>query len=153
MGPTRVVIDQMPSAVERRCGGKIEISSAWLPGIIGPETAPWSTRNSTSDSRFQAIPHNSEAKVNRLTYKLLTHSRMVQDLLAKRLVQKRPTVYLAALNMILLGRSLEGLTSRAVRQPEYSPVLTPILLLTIAKTLRNSSARLAVLSKNRKPQH
>ncbi len=40
MGATSVVIDQMPSAVERFSGGKTAISSAWLPGIIGPDTAP-----------------------------------------------------------------------------------------------------------------
>lgn len=40
IGATSVVIDQMPSAVARFCGGKIEISSACDPGIIGPETAP-----------------------------------------------------------------------------------------------------------------
>jgi hypothetical protein len=40
IGATSVVIDQIASAVPRLCAGKIAISSAWLPGIIGPDTAP-----------------------------------------------------------------------------------------------------------------
>ena len=54
----------MPSAVPRLCGGKIAISSAWLPGIIGPETAPCRMRKTISDGRLQAMPHSSEAMVN-----------------------------------------------------------------------------------------
>jgi len=40
IGATSVVIDQMARAVPRLLGGKIIINSAWLPGIIGPDTAP-----------------------------------------------------------------------------------------------------------------
>ena len=67
MGPMSVVIDQTPNAVERRCGGKIAMRRPWLPGIIGPETAPCSTRKNTSDSRLQARPQSSEAMVNSTT--------------------------------------------------------------------------------------
>ena len=63
-GADMVVIDQIVSAVARRCGGKTEISSAWLPGISGPETAPCKTRKATSTGRFHAIPHRKEATVN-----------------------------------------------------------------------------------------
>ena len=63
-GAESVVIDQMLSAVPRLCGGKIEISSAWLPGIIGPETAPCRMRKPISDGRSHARPHSSEAIVN-----------------------------------------------------------------------------------------
>ena len=45
-----------------RCG-KIEISSACEPGIIGPDTAPCSTRNTISAGRLQAMPHRKEATV------------------------------------------------------------------------------------------
>ena len=41
------------------------ISSACEPGIIGPDTAPCSTRKTISDGRFQAMPHRSDATVNR----------------------------------------------------------------------------------------
>ena len=67
IGATSVVIDQMPSAVERLSEGKIEISSAWLPGIIGPDTAPCSTRKTISDGRLHAMPHRNEATVNSAT--------------------------------------------------------------------------------------
>ncbi|KAK0358261.1 hypothetical protein LTR94_036142, partial [Friedmanniomyces endolithicus] len=67
IGATSVVIDQMPSAVARFCGGKIEISSAWLPGIIGPDTAPWRTRKAISELRLHATPHRNEAIVNSTT--------------------------------------------------------------------------------------
>ena len=43
------------------------MSSAWLPGIIGPETAPCSTRNAISEGRLQASPHNREAIVKSTT--------------------------------------------------------------------------------------
>src|ERR1700722_12221139 len=66
-GATSVVIDQMPSAVVRFSGGKIEISNACEPGIMGPETAPWITRKTTSEDRLQAVPHRNEATVNRTT--------------------------------------------------------------------------------------
>ncbi len=39
-GAASVIADQSPSAELRLLAGKIEMSSAWLPGIIGPETAP-----------------------------------------------------------------------------------------------------------------
>jgi hypothetical protein len=43
------------------------ISSACDPGIIGPDTAPCSTRNRTSEPRLQEIPHSNEASVNSRT--------------------------------------------------------------------------------------
>ena len=57
----------MPSAVPRLSGGKIEISSAWQPGIIGPDTPPCSTRKKISDGRLQAMPHRNEATVKAST--------------------------------------------------------------------------------------
>jgi len=67
IGATNVVIDQMPSAVARFCGGKIAIRSAWLPGIMGPDTAPCRIRNRISEGRLQAMPHRKEAMVKRIT--------------------------------------------------------------------------------------
>ena len=61
------MIDQTPSAVARLSDGKIEISSAWLPGIIGPDTAPCRMRKPTSEPRLQAMPHRNEAMVNSST--------------------------------------------------------------------------------------
>ena len=67
IGATSVVIDQIASAVPFLCGGKIDISSACEPGIIGPDTAPCSTRNMISEPRLQAMPHRNEAMVNAST--------------------------------------------------------------------------------------
>jgi hypothetical protein len=67
MGATSVVIDQMASAVARLVGGKIIISRACEPGIIGPDTAPCRTRKAIRLSRFQAIPQRNEAIVNMMT--------------------------------------------------------------------------------------
>ena len=67
IGATSVVIDQIASAVPRRDAGKIDISSACEPGIIGPDTAPCSTRKAISDSKLQAMPHRNEAIVNSAT--------------------------------------------------------------------------------------
>src|SRR5580692_7559438 len=69
IGATRVVMDQMPRAVERFCGGKIEISSACEPGIIGPETPPCRMRKKIRDGRLQATPHRKEATVKASTEK------------------------------------------------------------------------------------
>ncbi len=66
-GPTNVVIDQTPSAVDRLSDGKIEMSSAWLPGIIGPEHAPCRIRNTISEGRSQAMPHRNDDRVNAAT--------------------------------------------------------------------------------------
>jgi hypothetical protein len=57
----------MASATPRRAGPKIISSSAWLPGIIGPDTAPCSTRNASSDGRLQDSPQSSEASVKAST--------------------------------------------------------------------------------------
>jgi len=62
-----VVIDQMARAVPRLLGGKIMISRACEPGIIGPDTAPCRIRKKISELRFQEIPHRNEAMVNRIT--------------------------------------------------------------------------------------
>ena len=48
IGATRVVIDQIASAVPRLLCGNTEISNAWEPGIIGPETPPCSSRKRLS---------------------------------------------------------------------------------------------------------
>src|SRR3569833_636232 len=70
IGATRVVMDQIPSAVPRLLGGKMEISSAWLPGIIGPVTPPCSTRKKIREGRLQAIPQRSDATVKASTEKV-----------------------------------------------------------------------------------
>src|SRR3954466_10848925 len=57
-------MDQIASASPLRAGGNSIMSSAWEPGMIGPETAPCSTRNVTMLARFQAKPHNNDASVN-----------------------------------------------------------------------------------------
>src|SRR5215469_16078869 len=67
IGATRVVIDQIPRAVARLSGGKMEMSSACEPGIIGPETAPWITRKTISDDMLQARPQRKDAAVNNAT--------------------------------------------------------------------------------------
>src|SRR5580698_5911250 len=43
------------------------MSSAWLPGIMGPDTAPCRTRNIISDGRLHARPQSREATVNNAT--------------------------------------------------------------------------------------
>src|ERR1700682_6546017 len=67
MGATNVVSDQMASAVWRLAGPNTSIRSAWLPGIMGPDTAPCSTRNAIKDGRLQANPHSRDAMVNSTT--------------------------------------------------------------------------------------
>src|SRR5579859_2619881 len=67
MGATSVVSDQTASAALRLEGPNTSISSAWLPGIMGPDTAPCSTRNAIKDGRLQANPHSSDAIVNSAT--------------------------------------------------------------------------------------
>src|ERR1700692_26829 len=67
MGATNVVSDQTASAVWRLAGPNTLISSAWLPGIMGPDTAPCSTRKAIQDGRLQANPQSKEAMVNSTT--------------------------------------------------------------------------------------
>ena len=43
------------------------MSSACDPGIMGPETAPCSTRKAMSDSKLQAMPQRNDAIVNSVT--------------------------------------------------------------------------------------
>src|SRR5580698_6703128 len=66
-GPTSAVIDQMPKANERFAGGKMEISSAWLPGIIGPDDPPCSSLKNTSIGMLVDTPHRNEVIVKRVT--------------------------------------------------------------------------------------
>src|SRR5471032_1732494 len=66
-GADIAVIDQIPRAVARFCAGKIAINNAWLPGTIGPDTAPCKMRNTISDGRLQAIPQRNDAIVNAST--------------------------------------------------------------------------------------
>src|SRR3546814_14960464 len=80
MGAINVVMDQTPSAVVRLLSGKMEISNAWLPGIIGPDTAPWRMRKAISELRLHAIPPRNEANVKRRT-----------DATNVRTTPKRPT--------------------------------------------------------------
>src|SRR5260370_37118299 len=67
MGATNVVRDQMASAALRFEGPNTSIRSAWLPGIMGPDTAPCSTRNAIKDGRLHANPQSSDAMVNSAT--------------------------------------------------------------------------------------
>src|SRR3984957_6563899 len=67
IGATKVVIDQIANANPRRYGGKIDSSSACEPGIIGPETPPWTMRKNSSEGRSQAMPQRNEATVNKAT--------------------------------------------------------------------------------------
>jgi hypothetical protein len=43
------------------------MSSAWLPGIMGPDTAPCNTRNAIKEGKLQAAPHRNDAMVKRVT--------------------------------------------------------------------------------------
>jgi hypothetical protein len=63
IGATSVVMDQIASAVVRRSRGKMDSIRAWEPGMIGPDTAPCSTRKNTSESRLQARPQSRDAMV------------------------------------------------------------------------------------------
>ena len=60
-------MDQIVSARLRLARPNTLMSSAWLPGIIGPEKAPCNTRNAINDGKLQAIPHSSEASVKSVT--------------------------------------------------------------------------------------
>ncbi len=66
-GATNVVIDHIASAVPLFSGGNRRSSSACEPGIIGPDTAPCSTRNTTSEGRLQASPQRKDAAVKAST--------------------------------------------------------------------------------------
>src|SRR5580658_7516578 len=67
MGAISVVIDQRARAEWRLAGPNTLISSAWLPGIMGPDTAPCNTRNAIRDGKLQARPQSREAIVNSTT--------------------------------------------------------------------------------------
>src|SRR3546814_21080086 len=67
IGATSVVIDQIASATPFFASGNSDSSRACEPGIIGPDTAPCSTRNAISDGRLQATPHRNDANVNSST--------------------------------------------------------------------------------------
>src|SRR5277367_4135492 len=67
MGATKVVMDQRANAVLRLFGPNTLIRSAWLPGIMGPETPPCSTRNAIRDGKLHANPQSREATVNNAT--------------------------------------------------------------------------------------
>src|SRR5271156_5792510 len=67
MGATSVVTDQMASAAGRLFGPNTLMRSAWLPGIMGPDTPPCRTRNTIKDGRLHATPHSSDAIVNSTT--------------------------------------------------------------------------------------
>src|ERR1039458_3935443 len=60
-------MDQMASAMARLAGPKVLSSSAWPPGIMGPETAPCSTRKTISEGRLQDRPHINEVAVKART--------------------------------------------------------------------------------------
>src|SRR3984885_15498744 len=64
MGAINVVSDHRARAEWRLAGPNTLIRSAWLPGIMGPDTAPCSTRNAIKDGRLQANPQSKEAIVN-----------------------------------------------------------------------------------------
>src|SRR5580658_7321147 len=67
IGATKVVADQIARAVPFLLSGNSVSSNAWEPGIMGPETAPCSTRNSTSSVIFSEMPHKKDATVNSST--------------------------------------------------------------------------------------
>src|ERR1700692_3517009 len=67
MGATNVVSDQIASAALRLAGPKTLMSSAWLPGIMGPDTAPCSTRKAIRDGGPQASPQSRDAIVKSAT--------------------------------------------------------------------------------------
>src|ERR1700744_1396825 len=70
IGATNVVEDQMAKAVPFLLCGNRASSRACDPGIIGPDTAPCSTRNSTSSVMLLEMPHRKDATVNSRTDKL-----------------------------------------------------------------------------------
>src|SRR5580658_8269736 len=65
IGATSVVADQIASAVPLLLAGNSVNRSAWEPGIMGPDTAPWSTRNTISSVMLSEMPHRNDAMVNK----------------------------------------------------------------------------------------
>src|SRR3569833_262203 len=65
IGATRVVADQIASAVPFLLSGNKVTNIAWEPGIMGPETAPCSTRKTISSPMLVATPHKKDATVNK----------------------------------------------------------------------------------------
>ncbi len=57
----------MPSAVARLSGGKIEISSACEPGIIGPGDGALQHAEEDQRLRLQAMPQRKDATVKSST--------------------------------------------------------------------------------------
>src|SRR5512146_3027610 len=72
-GATSVVIDHAASAVLDLLRGKLCSSSVCDSGIIGPATAPWTTRKTISICRLEDKPQASEASTNSSTE--VTNSR------------------------------------------------------------------------------
>ena len=66
-GAIRLVMVQMVSAAGALLCGKLDSSSDCDNGTIGPATAPCKMRNAMRAPMFGAIPHKSEASVNRNT--------------------------------------------------------------------------------------
>ncbi|CUK03791.1 Uncharacterised protein [Achromobacter xylosoxidans] len=66
-GPAMLVMAHIDSASVRLSDGKMATSSAWLSGTMGPDTMPCSTRKASSDSKFCATPHSTEASVKAAT--------------------------------------------------------------------------------------
>ncbi len=60
-------MDQTASAVPRLAAGKIASSRVCEPGIIGPASAPCSTRNTRSTGKLQATPQRKDASVTSST--------------------------------------------------------------------------------------
>ncbi|CFD89284.1 Uncharacterised protein [Bordetella pertussis] len=63
-GATSVVMDQTASAMPALCLGKLASISACDSGIIGPATAPCSTRKPIRASSVGEKPHSHEASTN-----------------------------------------------------------------------------------------
>src|SRR3546814_17630092 len=122
MGAINVVMDQTPSAVVRLLSGKMEISNAWLPGIIGPDTAPWRMRKAISELRLHAIPHRNEANVKRRT-----------DATNVRTTPKRP------INQPVRGTATPLATAKEVTiQVPLSALTPPLPAIVGSDTLQNA---------------
>src|SRR5690554_6853067 len=62
-----MVMDHKASAMPALALGKVLSISDCDRGIMGPATAPCSTRKATSDSRDQANPHSHDEMTNSMT--------------------------------------------------------------------------------------
>ncbi len=64
MGATTTAWANVAIAMPRFCGGKLSSKIAWAMGTMAPPPAPCKMRARISIGRFNAIPHNTDARVN-----------------------------------------------------------------------------------------